>query len=86
MAVKDGAESTPKVARGSAAETKELSNRAIKAWLDEAPKQAPWSIHGRTHPTKGSWDGQGTHLQSLEHEMELDVDRLRHERGFSYRA
>ncbi|MCJ1285123.1 hypothetical protein MMC26_004461 [Xylographa opegraphella] len=86
MAVVDGAPATPKVARSSAAEAKQLSNRAIRAWLDEAPTQAPWSVHGRPPPTQGSQYGQRTQLQTLEHEMKLDLDHLRKERGFNYRA
>ena len=85
MAVNDGTDKTPKVARSGAAEKEELSSRAMGAWLDERPNQAPWSIHGRPHPTKGSRDGHGTQLQALEHEMELDIDRLK-KRGFNYRA
>lgn len=86
MAGRDGTDTTPKAARGNAAQAEELSYNTMKAWLDEAPKQEPWSIHARPLPTKGLQNGQGTQLQMLENDMKRDLDRLKREEGFRYRA
>ena len=84
MAASHQTNTSPKAAHVDEAHAEKLPY-AIIAWLNETPKQEPWSAYSHPLPRIASQSGQSTQLQLLEHDMKLDLDRLKNCKGFKYR-